>query len=251
MTRIRKVGSRLASLVIGACITWAVAPIDVAAQRAPEAAEVLARIEQGDIRSISIRSAFEMDGNYAQYTDAERQQFLDGLERIARAGADQSARSAVFLELTLIGTHPNGKAPQAREVPRRLLRIYEQTTIRESKWAAISILGEILPSAPAESAKITELLISLVKQPVTTQQTIEGTQQYQTETVAPYQALDALFSACGVAVPVLRQLYATRDDIPDDETRARIEEAGEQGFDPARFGLSTGWQGLPGTSLCR
>lgn len=232
---------RLLCLVIGTWITYAVAPTEVAAQRAPAAAEVITRLEQGDLGSISIRSAFEMDGNYARYTDAERQQFLDGLERIASVGVDQDARSRAFLELTLIGAHTNSLAPQAREVPGRLLRIYAQTQIRESKWAAISILGEVLRTSPRQSPEIIKLLVSLIKQPVTTQETLEGTQQYETENVAPYQALDALFSACQVAVPVLRELYAARDAIPDDETRARIEQVAETGFNPADFELSTGW----------
>ncbi|MGH7576527.1 MAG: hypothetical protein ACREM1_15555 [Longimicrobiales bacterium] len=247
---VRNGTARLVALILGTWIPSAIAPIDVSAQRAPESAEVLARLERGDIRSINIRSAFEMDGNYARYTDGERQQFLDALERIARGGADQSARDAAFTELSLIARSPRTTALQAQEIPSRLIRIYEQTTIRESKWDAIYNLGRVLRTSPRESPQITRLLVLLIKQPVTTRETIEGAQQYQTETVASYQALDALFSACDVAVPVLRQLYAERVAIPDDETRARIEEAADQGFDPARFDLSTGWQGIPGTSLC-
>lgn len=245
--------SRFLSLVVASWIASAIAPIDVAAQVAPEAAEVLAKLEQGDFRSISVRSAFEMDGNYAQYTDAEREQFLDALERIAREGSDRRARTAAFTELSFIARSPRStarQAPQAQQVPSRLLRVYEQTTIRDSKWEAIYGLGRVLRTSPKESPQITKLVVSLIKQPVTSKWTLEGTKQYQTEAVAPYEALDALFWACEVAVPTLRQLYADRSSIADDETRTRIEEAADQGFDPARFEPSTGWQGRPGTSLC-
>lgn len=126
-------------------------------------------------------------------------------------------------------------------MPRRLLRIYEQTTITESKWSAIYNLGRVLGTSPKESPEIIRLLVSLIKQPVTARETIEGTRQYQTETAAPYQALDALIWACEVGVPTLRQLYADRGTIPDDETRTRIEEIASKGFDPDSFEVSTGW----------
>lgn len=62
---------RLLSLVLGTWIASVITPVEAKAQRAPKADEVLARLEQGDIRSINIRSAFETQGNYRQYTDAD------------------------------------------------------------------------------------------------------------------------------------------------------------------------------------
>lgn len=257
MVKITKgAGFKLESLIVGSWIAFAAAPPGAFAQvkhyrgavEAVPASELLAKLEQGDFRGINIHSAFQVDrmmndstvsrGNYSRYTDAERAQFLDAVERIAREGADLDARTAAFRELDLIGRHRYSTAPQAGEVPQRLMRIYKQTTIRESKWAAISSLGEILRTGATQSEEIIELLVSLIKQPVTSEQTIEGTKQYPTKMVYPTDALDALFSACNAGVPTLRELYADRAAIPYEEARGQLEEAAENGFDPKSFELS-------------
>jgi hypothetical protein len=77
-----------------------------------------------------ITAAFRQ--NYCEYSDAARQELLDGLERIARddtehAGQNRRRMTAAFSVLAVIALDPTITAPEAGEIPIRLLRIYRES----------------------------------------------------------------------------------------------------------------------------
>lgn len=252
--------TRLRVAVIGALFVTLTTPFPVMPQpiisSVPyvEPGEMLARLWSGTPNiSVAITAAFKKDrkindsgifkGNYDRYTDAERREILDGVERIAQGVEGDKltvihAKMEAFSVLSAVARDP--ELSEAYEIPDRLLRIYEHAKTDDIKGTAVWALGRVLRDSPTASPRIIELLVSLVNQPVTTrQQGYHGTVQVVEGPVHPDDALDALLGACEAGVAVLRRLNANRGAIKHDDVRARIDSLSREGFAPGRMLLAS------------
>jgi len=205
-----------------------VAPTDAAGQvriLTADPATALARLESGEPGQISeasvvIKAAFR--SNYDRYSAAQRQQLLQGVERIARgeAGADdlgitRGVRTA-FAILSSIALD-TVSVPEDGDIARRMLRIYQQTSRLDSKALSVSSLGRIASRYPAERAEIDSLLFSVASAPFTP------------DRVHPRTAIDALLSAGDVGLPVLRRLHEQRA-VRDRATALFLRGIAERGY---------------------
>ncbi len=171
--------------------------------------------------------------NYAKYTDAQRQQLLDGVERIARGeveGPELTIRRAItmsFSILSAIALYPAVVAPEAREIPARLLRIYRQSDRVDAKALALMRLGDMLLLSPREAPEIIRLLEAVASAPP------------EVGKVSPRTALDALRNAEEAGIPSLRRLYA-QDLVKDPIAQMELHDLARRGFpvSPVRPGPS-------------
>jgi hypothetical protein len=130
------------------------------------------RAERGAIRVITAAFMHDVEegnvlkvGNYTRYTAAQRREFLDGLEAVAlgTAAPDGPTRARgqrqAAMMLAAVGLGPDITAPERHEIPRRLLRVFEESRDREARQAAASWLGDLLALAPPESPRIVAALM--------------------------------------------------------------------------------------------
>lgn len=186
-----------------------------------EPAKILGYLESGEQEAMlgvyaATRAAFRQ--HYEKYTDAQRQELLDGLERVARGevegpelNREVAIRSATVL-LELIGTDTTVVAPEAREIPRRLLRVHHQTKDPHIRSSILLTLGDLVQIDPPEAPEILALLAKYLTAPP----------DRGPDDVPPATALDALIDAGAAGVPVLRRLHeegAVKDPVADMSLR--------------------------------
>lgn len=223
--------------------------------RYAEPAEMLARLESGKVNvSVGITEAFKGDrqindstlilGNYDRYTDAQRDEILDGVERIAQGVEGggltvANAKMEAFSVLSALANDP--ELSETYEIPDRLLRIYDHAKTDDVRGTVVWALGRVLRNSPTASPRIVKLLVSLVNQPVVIRHRgfMHGSVQVAGGPVHPDDAVDALLSACEAGVPVLRQLQANRGAIKLDAVRARVDSLARAGFAPGRMRLAS------------
>lgn len=204
-----------------------------------EPAEALQALVDGTARR-TILWAFRRDlpetdmrreGHYDRYTSAQRRQLLDGLERIAIQASPRPpgntydpANEAVSL-LKEIGLYLRDVAPEAREIPARLLRIYDraETSIEDStrrsvmRMSALDGLAKLLALGPAESEEIIDLLWDVATGPG------------PPEDLPVYDGVRAFLKTCDVGVPYLRRLH-DEGLVQHAETAAWLRGLAERGF---------------------
>lgn len=216
----------LAMMLMIPQIAQAQEPRPVVKARAPSAA--LAALESGDPAVVSVIAAAFRE-NYSEYTDAERNALLDGVEAIAAGRVEgpnvspHRSRRAAFSILAILALDSLITAPERNEVPARLMRIFETGEPLESRLLAVLNLGDVLSREPAESATILELLTFISTSPGA----VRG--------VPPAVAVEALLAAGPIAVPTLRELHET-GAIRDPQTRVWLSKLAERGFSTGRGG---------------
>jgi hypothetical protein len=201
----------------------------------PETA--LARMAAGELSPGAIVAAFEEDGvrdgvlgNREAYSDEERTLLLDGIEDLITLGprGDPELDRGVsygFVAYSAIAHYLWDSAPEAREIPERLLRVYERTDSRSVRSSTIFHLALILPLDPAESPAITDLLVTIASQPTA-----------QPGSPMPVTGVEALKVACEPGVVALRSLL---DEGAITEWAARITAEGYSARDfPVNEALS-------------
>ncbi len=179
-----------------------------------------------------IASAFEVKrqegstlhwGNYDEYTSGDRQRLLDGLKQVARGDIRgdkvnvEAASHRAFRILRVLAVDPNSSAAEAAEVPRRLLRIFHESSLRDSGVAAISTLSTVLyrwPDSAPEAVAVFRQLAS---------------QAYDQNEVLPTIALDALLNSCELGRDAIRELYEG-GSAEHPEVRMRLYGLHQSGF---------------------
>lgn len=164
-------------------------------------------------------------GNYERYSDADRQLLLDGMEEIAsgdrRSGDRATALRAQVASFTAFASIARGSwdtTPEAREIPGRLLRIYERADHSSPRNSAVFMLGELLAHGPPESPSILALLFELAAGP-----------WVSTSEPGPEMAVRALIASCDVGRDTLLRLSV--DNLVTDAAAAMLlREAADQGF---------------------
>jgi hypothetical protein len=194
----------------------------------PETA--LARMAAGELSPGAIVAAFEEDGvrdgvlgNREAYSDEERTLLLDGIEDLITLGPRSPTGLDLgvtygFVAYTSIAAGLWDSAPEAREIPGRLLRVYERTDSGPVRSATIRTLAQILPLDPAESAAITDLLVTIASQPAS-----------QPGIPMPVVGVGALMAACEPGVVALRSLL-DEGAITERDARAMAEGYSARGF---------------------
>lgn len=187
-----------------------------------DVSEALASLKEDRWYATSLITAAFRE-RYRAYSDTERQELLDGVERIARSARetihDPSVTTAISI-LAIIALDPSIAAPESREIPRRLMRIYRETDRVNVRSLAIMRLGDMLAVFPEESEEIAEVLTSVASAPFSPGQ------------VHPMIAIDALRNAGEAGLPALRRLHED-NLVQDPATRAHIQALAKNGF-PAR-----------------
>lgn len=193
-----------------------------------EPSEALANLASGEGAATTvITAAFRQ--NYEAYSDAERQDLLDGIERMARGevdGEEKEGRRSVtraFAALRTIGLDPEISAPEAREIPARLLRIYRESDRHLSKSLAVLRLGEMLGRYPEHADDIEEVMVSVASAP------------FSSDRVHPQTALDALRRGGEAGIPVLRRLHE-QSAVQHPGSLAYLRKLAERGFPLERVG---------------
>jgi len=193
----------------------------------PETA--LARMAAGDLSPFAIVAAFEEDrvqdgvtrrGNRDSYTDADRTLLLDGIEELITTNPPSFDRGVSYGFTAFVGIAMGlwESAPEAREIPGRLLRIYEGTDSGDVQARAIVYLASILPLEPSESAAITELLVTIASQPAS-----------QLGRPAPVDGVRALMVACEPGASALQSLL-DESAITEPLARGMAEGYSARGF---------------------
>lgn len=209
-------------------------PSGVAAQRpTPSVDTLLAWIASSDAdrrNSGAIGTHRVFNEHYSSYTDAQRQQLLDGLDRIARGDVDadevtvRRAMSRAFSALTVVGLDSTGNPtgiPEGREIPARVLRIYRETGRVEAKGMVIGSLRELIPRYPGPPAQeMMDLLVSVATAP-----------EWTPDMVVPSEAIFQLLMMGGPAIPVLRRLHE-EGAVKDVEARVFLREMAKRGYRP-------------------
>lgn len=237
----RRVGAALGLMLT----TLVMHPSDACAQRAKVQspvlgpAEALSMLASGEPRALNeasaaIGAAFARDvnsseavvvGNYNQYTDDQREDLLDGLERIARgdrlSGDVVSNRKAIAAaHAVLLGLmHPRAATPQAykRRIPGLLVRIYQEAQEQPAEALTVSDLGYALGERPAEASAIEEILYKV------------ASAQPSSTSVPPQAAIEALENAGPAGVATLRRLHE-QNAVRDMMARAHLAKLAENGY---------------------
>lgn len=195
----------------------------------PETA--LARLAAGELSPSVIVAAFEENreqdgrlrlGNRAEYTDADRTMLLDGIEELITSvprgsGLDRGVTDG-FTTYGIIALGLWDSAPEAREIPSRLLRIYERSDNETSRSLALSHLAVILPLDPPESAAIMEILVTVATRPTL----LPGEPD-------PSTGVNALMQACEAGAATLQRLL-DEGAITDRSARLFAEDFAARGF---------------------
>lgn len=218
---------------------------------APEPADALSMLASGtsaDMRQAAtvIRAAFRKDradgevirvGNYEKYSAHQRQQLLDGLERIAIGTGVPHTSTAPDRALAILNTiafDPAVDVAEESEIPGRLLRIYSRTTSRAVRSLAVLMLGDVASLTPPETPQILELLEEIATTAPLTMNAI-GHQVWAPEQVRAQTAIDALVNAGPQGISVLRRLHEDRS-VNDAAARAALDAYAARGFPLERRG---------------
>jgi hypothetical protein len=189
--------------------------------------EVIAALRSGHAHGGYILRAFREDlvlphrtipGDRARFSDAQRQELLDGLEAIGREDPaldlGTGAIAGAFSTLISIALHPDyDPPPEAAEIPGRVLRIHREAGTRGAKGLATFNLGVLLRTRPPESPEIEQLLLD---------------QASGEDTVLALTSISALMAACEAGIPAIRRLHEeglVRDWMNSHGVR-RVAEAG-------------------------
>lgn len=234
-------------------------PEKAAAQRSTvtinvlEPAEALAKLASGERTAVRgatnvISAAFSNDvrdgdllrvGNYDRYTDTQREELLDGLERMASGDLEVPRRAlqGAHTSVTII-MHPKAPTPDRwkREIPRRLLRIYRGSQTNQNRTAkalVVSSLGDALGLGPPEAPAIEQALYEVATGP-----SVPDSPGW----VAPESAVQALIHSGQAGVPTLRRLHE-EGEVQDMMLTARLRILAEDGY-PVRRRWAPG--GPPG-----
>lgn len=155
---------------------------------------------------------------YEEYTAADRQELLDGIERLARGGMDPprpgtSRAFAIFESIVRI----EADLAEAREVPDRVIRVFKESEDVVARSLAVRLMGRLYPHVPEARAQFRQLLIEV------------AIGLHLPDRVQPLTAIDALQYGGEPAIPILRQLHE-EELVHDRAARVRLRHLGERGY---------------------
>lgn len=143
---------------------------------APEVEELLERLERGEPIGTFVLRAFRPDyaseetgqivqNTYDRYSDQERLELLDGLERALRGEADWAddlakVRTQRHASAVLRGLAYDERAvePEQWDIPGRLVRVYREADDHTARGRALFSLARLLAHEPPQAAEIRDLL---------------------------------------------------------------------------------------------
>lgn len=174
--------------------------------RVDEPSKLLAQLASGDLMTRARASnliAYAFGDRFDYYSDADRQLLLDGVERVARGDFDDDS-STLNPSLNgmsrLIGlVAPAVPESVRREVPTRVIRIYEETGRRSVRSAAVTWMGHMICMFPGhpDARRMLGILEDVASAPAPAENGVFAD-----------TAIEALLIAGPRGVPVLRRLNA-------------------------------------------